>query len=146
MDEVDVAVHIEPLVEALRDLKEQLALSFVSLDGKIDTMTSILNHQFEALNRRIDIILERTAPKSNCVFCSIEDNNDSHPTGRCCRFRDAVSRAVQAANLRLCNRCLQPRHANNCGVVCSYCSQDHNVLLCPHKYSSASSSFKRRKI
>ncbi|KAK5980797.1 hypothetical protein GCK32_006061 [Trichostrongylus colubriformis] len=80
MDEVDVAIHIEPLVEALRDLNEQLALPFASLDGKIDTMTSILNHNFEVLNRRIDIILERTAPKSNCVFCSIEDNNGYEST------------------------------------------------------------------
>ncbi|RCN24206.1 hypothetical protein ANCCAN_30103 [Ancylostoma caninum] len=95
-----------------------------------------------AFKRRFDTLLKRTEPKSNCAFCTYNDNKDSHPTGRCCRFPDAVSRAVQAASLNLCQKCLQQRH---CGISCTFCGRDHNVLLCPNKSTIAPHPYKRRK-
>ncbi|VDP07335.1 unnamed protein product [Heligmosomoides polygyrus] len=145
MDEVDMALHFEPLAEAVRDLKEQLNSFAITFASKIDAVADGLARQTEALNKKMDLLLERTQPRSNCIFCTINDNKDCHPTGRCCRYPDAVSRAVQANNLGLCNRCLQPRHSEDCGILCTYCGREHNVLLCPSKLSQANASLKRRK-
>ncbi|KAK6030960.1 hypothetical protein OSTOST_02897 [Ostertagia ostertagi] len=145
MDEVDVALHIEPLVDAVKDLKEQLNAFAVALTAKIDSLADILTRRAESLNQKVELLLERTQPRSNCIFCPINDNKDCHPTGRCCRYPDAVSRAVRANNLGLCNRCLQPRHNEDCGILCTYCGRDHNVLLCPNTLSHATTSAKRRK-
>ncbi|KAK6033498.1 hypothetical protein OSTOST_00307 [Ostertagia ostertagi] len=145
MDEVDVAVHIEPLTEAVRDLKDQLNAFAAGLTSKIDALADMHTRQIDALNRKVELLLERTQPRSNCLFCPIADNKDCHPTGRCCRYPDAVSRAVQANNLGLCNRCLQPRHGEDCGILCTYCGREHNVLLCPNKLSQSTASLKRRK-
>ncbi|XGW34035.1 hypothetical protein V3C99_018079 [Haemonchus contortus] len=38
MDELDVAVHIEPLAEAVRDLKEQPNVVAIGLNSKIDAL------------------------------------------------------------------------------------------------------------
>ncbi|CAJ0605089.1 unnamed protein product [Cylicocyclus nassatus] len=97
---------------------------------------SIIHHQ-------LTIMVERTTPRSNCMFCTVEDNKDQHPTGRCCKFPDAVSRAVQASALGLCERCLQPKHHEDCGVTCPICGRLHNVLLCPNRGQNG--PFKRRK-
>ncbi|KAK6030618.1 hypothetical protein OSTOST_03243 [Ostertagia ostertagi] len=145
MDIVDVALHIEPLSDAIKDLKEQFNLFTMTFNAKLDALVDILNRQSENVNNKLELLIERTKPKSSCLFCPVEDNKDNHPTGRCCRFPDAVSRAVQAANLRLCNKCLQPRHSDDCGIHCVFCQGDHNVLLCPRKAPAASTSFKRRK-
>ncbi|VDP39760.1 unnamed protein product [Heligmosomoides polygyrus] len=120
MDEVDVALYIEPLSDAIKDLREQFNLFTMSFNTKMDALVDILNRQSKVVNNKIDLILERTIPKSSCVFCAVDGNKDNHPTGRCCRFPDAVSRAVQAANLRLCNKCLQPRHADSSRIQCTY--------------------------
>ncbi|KAK6061260.1 hypothetical protein COOONC_01076 [Cooperia oncophora] len=146
MDEVDIAIHIDPLVEAVKDLKDQLNMVIMSLNAKLDAVMEALNRQTETMSNKLDLLLERTKPKSSCVFCTFEDNKDNHPTGRCYRFADPVSRAVQASHLHLCNRCLQPRHCEDCGITCSFCSGNHNVLLCPAKASASSTPYKRRKV
>uniref|UniRef100_A0A7I4YG21 t-SNARE coiled-coil homology domain-containing protein n=1 Tax=Haemonchus contortus TaxID=6289 RepID=A0A7I4YG21_HAECO len=145
MDEVDVAMHIQPLVEAVKDLREQLNVVAVGLNSKIDALADMLTRQSDTINRKVELLMERTQPKSNCLFCLIEDNKDCHPTGRCCRYPDAVSRAVRASNLNLCNRCLQPRHREDCGILCTYFGREHNVLLCPSKLSQSTGSLKRKK-
>ncbi|XGW29674.1 hypothetical protein V3C99_009041 [Haemonchus contortus] len=146
MDEVDVAIHIEPLVDAVKDVKDLLNMFTASFNAKIDAIVDLLNRQSEMVNNKLDALLERTRPRSSCVFCTFEENKDNHPTGRCYRFVDPVSRAVQASNLRLCNRCLQARHPEDCGISCSFCNGNHNVLLCPAKASTSSASYKRRKL
>uniref|UniRef100_A0A7I4XXP8 Uncharacterized protein n=1 Tax=Haemonchus contortus TaxID=6289 RepID=A0A7I4XXP8_HAECO len=146
MDIVDVALHVEPLTEAVKELKDQLNVFAMSINAKLDAIAETLTRQADIFNQKLDQLMERTKPKSSCLFCSIDDNKDNHPTGRCCRFPDPVSRAAQAANLQLCNRCLQPRHPGDCGVQCTYCGRDHNALLCPSRSSQSSSPFKRRKI
>ncbi|KAK6015070.1 hypothetical protein OSTOST_19513 [Ostertagia ostertagi] len=145
MDEVDVAIHIEPLRDALKELKEQLTMFVMSVDAKMEALVDLVNRHNNVVNQKLDLIMERTKPHSSCVFCSIEDNRDNHPTGRCCRFPDAVSRAIQVTNLRLCNRCLQPKHNEDCGILCTFCGKEHNVLICPGKASLGTSSYKRRK-
>ncbi|KHJ94289.1 hypothetical protein OESDEN_05781 [Oesophagostomum dentatum] len=85
-------------------------------------------------------------PPSFCSFCSIEDSKDCHPTGRCCRFPDAVSRAIQAASLNLCQKYLRARHPEDCGITYTYCSRDHNVLLCPSKSTHIIPAYKHHKV
>lgn len=146
MDEVDIAVHIEPISDAVKELKEQLNILVMATNAKLDVIVDLLTRQNDIVDQKLNVILQQTKPVSSCVFCTVEDNRDNHSTGRCYRFPDAVSRAVQATNLRLCNRCLQPRHSEDCGIICTFCGKDHNVLICPSKSSLGSSSFKRRKI
>ncbi|VDL67380.1 unnamed protein product [Nippostrongylus brasiliensis] len=145
MGEVDLAVHIEPLSDAIKELNEQLTAFAMTTNAKLDAVADILNRQQDSLNQKLTALIQQTTPHSSCLFCSVEDNRDNHPTGRCYRFPDAVSRAVQAANLQLCNRCLQKKHQEDCGICCTYCGKDRNVLICPIKASGAS-SFKRRKM
>ncbi|XGW22653.1 hypothetical protein V3C99_005120 [Haemonchus contortus] len=145
MDEVDVAIHIEPLSDAIKELKEQLTVFVMSFDAKMEALVDLVSRQNNIIDKKLDLIMERTKPHSSCVFCSVEENRDNHPTGRCCRFPDAVSRAIQVTNLQLCNRCLQPKHSEDCGILCTFCGKEHNVLICPGKASLGTSSFKRRK-
>ncbi|RCN49100.1 hypothetical protein ANCCAN_04845 [Ancylostoma caninum] len=71
--------------------------------------------------------------KSNCVFCSVEKNRDSHYSSRCCKFADLVYRTVQASNLPLYLKCLKPSHGDDCKVICVGCGLSHNQLLCNSK-------------
>ncbi|VDL66139.1 unnamed protein product [Nippostrongylus brasiliensis] len=144
MDEVDLAIHFDPLMDAVKELKSELSKFICDTNNRLDALHQELASHRTALMGSVDEILLRTAPKSNCLFCSVEDNKDSHPTGRCCRFPDPVSRAVQASTLRLCNKCLQRIHPDDCGIRCSFCGREHNVLLCPEKATQAQ-SYKRRK-
>ncbi|VDO54785.1 unnamed protein product [Haemonchus placei] len=90
MDEVEVAMHIDPLAEAVKDLKEQLNVVAVGLNSKFDALADMLTRQSVTLKRKVELSLERTQPKSNFLFCPIEDNKNCHPTGRCCRYSDAI--------------------------------------------------------
>ncbi|XGW29287.1 hypothetical protein V3C99_008813 [Haemonchus contortus] len=107
MDVVGVAIHIEPLVDAHKDVKDQLNMFAASFIARIDAVADLLNHQSEMVNNKLDTLHERTRPRSSCVFCTFEDNKDHHPTVWCYRLVDPVSRAVQASNFRLCDRCFQ---------------------------------------
>ncbi|VDL84706.1 unnamed protein product [Nippostrongylus brasiliensis] len=71
MDEVDVAIHIEPLTDAIKDLKDQFNLFTLSFNSKMDALVEMLNRQSEMLNKKIDLVIERTKPKSSCVFCAV---------------------------------------------------------------------------
>ncbi|EYC40107.1 hypothetical protein Y032_0629g849 [Ancylostoma ceylanicum] len=93
-----------------------------------------LESDSRALTSNTDLLVERSAPKSNCVFCSVEDNRDNHFSGRCSRFSDPVARTAQAMVLRLCLKCLKPEHgAEDCRMRCGGCGRDHNQLLCSSK-------------
>ncbi|EYB92010.1 hypothetical protein Y032_0199g1666 [Ancylostoma ceylanicum] len=146
MDEIDVAIHLEPMAEAIKELKEKIEFCLLSLNAKVDGIAQLTNERWHCVQQILDVLLERTKPRSNCVFCTVEDNKDQHPTGRCCKYPDAVSRAVQAAALGLCERCLQPKHVEDCGVSCPICTRNHNVLLCPNRGTQAVPMYKRRKI
>ncbi|VDL85970.1 unnamed protein product [Nippostrongylus brasiliensis] len=39
----------------------------------------------DILMERTSVLLSRTSPKSNCIFCTVEENRDSHYSGRCIR-------------------------------------------------------------
>ncbi|EYC39968.1 hypothetical protein Y032_0635g925 [Ancylostoma ceylanicum] len=146
MDEIDVAIHLEPMAEAIKELKEKTEFCLLSLNAKVDGIAQLTNERWHCVQQILDLLLERTKPRSNCVFCTVEDNKDQHPTGRCCKYPDAVSRAVQAAALGLCERCLQPKHVEDCGVSCPICTRNHNVLLCPNRGTQAVPMYKRRKV
>ncbi|VDO32159.1 unnamed protein product, partial [Heligmosomoides polygyrus] len=45
MDEVDVALYIEPLSDAIKDLREQFNLFTMSFNTKMDALVDILNRQ-----------------------------------------------------------------------------------------------------
>lgn len=113
MDVLDAAIQIESIADATKELKQQITAFSMAFDAKVDALIDMVNRQADNMNRKMDLVIERTKPKPSCVFCCVEDNKDSHPTGRCCRYQRV--RSV-------------------------------NVLLCPHKFSNASTSFKRRKL
>ncbi|VDL84881.1 unnamed protein product, partial [Nippostrongylus brasiliensis] len=37
----------------------------------------------DILMERTSVLLSRSAPRSNCIFCTVEENRDSHYSGRC---------------------------------------------------------------
>ncbi|EYC45671.1 hypothetical protein Y032_0420g1141 [Ancylostoma ceylanicum] len=89
---------------------------------------SLLHHlllRLETLGNACQILLERTEPKSNCVFCPVDENRDSHPSGRCLRYADPVSRTSRLTTLGFCLRC-KPRHDDDCVVNCINCGLVHN--------------------
>ncbi|EYB83510.1 hypothetical protein Y032_0334g2845 [Ancylostoma ceylanicum] len=57
----------------------------IVLQQRIPLQLTMMNFWMERLERdnrtltgNTDLLEERTAPKSNCVYCSIEDNRDNH--------------------------------------------------------------------
>ncbi|KAK6735627.1 hypothetical protein RB195_018689 [Necator americanus] len=78
-------------------------------------------------------LLERTAPKSSCLFCTVDENRDNHHSERCPRFPDPISKTAQATKLNLCLLCLKAAHEDTCGVKCGSCGLGHNFLLCSSK-------------
>ncbi|XGW29823.1 hypothetical protein V3C99_009122 [Haemonchus contortus] len=97
------------------------------------TILHNLMPMMKAMDAKLDQLLERTAPKSSCVFCTVEDNKDNHFTARCSKFPDSVSRAAQASKLHLCVKCLKPEHDLDCGMKCGNCGLDHNSYLCSRR-------------
>ncbi|WKY14676.1 hypothetical protein Q1695_000309 [Nippostrongylus brasiliensis] len=125
MDEVDLAVQIEPLSDAIKELKEQLTAFAMTTNAKLDTVADILNRQHDSLNQKLTALIQQTTPHSSCLFCSVEDNRDNHRTGPLQQMpAEKTSRRLASA---------------------AHCGKDHNVLICPIKASGAS-LFKRRKM
>lgn len=118
-----------------------------SLEALTNTVAFISNRleslfgKVGQIQEDIAVLLERTTPRSNCVFCPLGENIDGHHAGRCHRFADPVSRAMRASELRLCGRCLRPEHGKDCPVKCSTCRGEHNAILCSVR---AGTSQKRR--
>ncbi|EYC08942.1 hypothetical protein Y032_0063g3445 [Ancylostoma ceylanicum] len=104
--EIDVSETFAPISAAIRALTRVIDESHFTLAGQLQ---SIHNACLE--------LLERSKPKSPCIFCSLTENLDSHSTMRCNRFPDPVSKALQAARLQLCERCLKAQHdGEDCGI------------------------------
>uniref|UniRef100_A0A7I4Y0Y8 40S ribosomal protein S12 n=1 Tax=Haemonchus contortus TaxID=6289 RepID=A0A7I4Y0Y8_HAECO len=82
------------------------------------TILHNLMPMMKAMDAKLNQLLERTAPKSSRVFCTVEDNKDNHFTARCSKFPDSVSRTAQASKLHLCVKCLKPEHDLECGMKC----------------------------
>ncbi|WKY05572.1 hypothetical protein Q1695_006069 [Nippostrongylus brasiliensis] len=99
----------------------------------VATILHAITPMLEALDNKLNIILERTAPKSSCVLCTVEENRDNQWTRRCTRYADPVARTAQASRLHLCLACLKPEHEDVCGVNCGVCGLGHNTLLCTGK-------------
>ncbi|VDO23671.1 unnamed protein product [Heligmosomoides polygyrus] len=138
LDEVGLSMQIEPLQNAINKLEKKIEqLGMVHQQG-----IEMLNFKLQSYERVFETLLQRTQPKSNCVFCSYEDNKDGHPTGRCCRFPDAVARAVQANVLQLCNKCLQQKHDEDCGFrISSNSTSGFTTSTTTHPPSSTTSAW-----
>ncbi|EYC08940.1 hypothetical protein Y032_0063g3445 [Ancylostoma ceylanicum] len=133
--EIDVSETFAPISAAIRALTRVIDESHFTLAGQLQ---SIHNACLE--------LLERSKPKSPCIFCSLTENLDSHSTMRCNRFPDPVSKALQAARLQLCERCLKAQHdGEDCGVKCTMCGLPHNTLLCHNRARPEVQPFKRRR-
>ncbi|KAL6738101.1 hypothetical protein Aduo_011687 [Ancylostoma duodenale] len=79
------------------------------LDSRLKATINALPN-FRQLDEILFQLLERTAPKSACVFSTIAENADSHPSGRCPRFSGTYARTLQASKLGLCGKCLKWRN------------------------------------
>ncbi|VDL71983.1 unnamed protein product [Nippostrongylus brasiliensis] len=104
---------------------EAISRTVAIISGRVDSVLTKVSQ----IQDDIRVLLERSTPRSNCAFCSSEDNVDAHHTGRCHRYSDPVSRAMRASELHLCRQCLRPEHGTNCKVSCSICRGDHNTVL-----------------
>ncbi|KAK6742034.1 hypothetical protein RB195_009728 [Necator americanus] len=99
-------------------------------------IATLLHHllpRLDSLEKACQTLLERTAPKSSCLFCTVDENRDNHHSGRCPRFPDPISKTAQATKLNLCLLCLKAAHEDTCGVKCGSCGLGHNFLLCSSK-------------
>ncbi|KAK6026568.1 hypothetical protein OSTOST_07450 [Ostertagia ostertagi] len=94
------------------------------------------------LKPALEVLVARSTPRSACIFCTLEENVDSHPSGRCPRYPNTYSRTFQVSKMGLCGQCLKPAHEAACKVMCGICRQPHNALLCPVK---ANTFTKKRK-
>ncbi|KAK6031499.1 hypothetical protein OSTOST_02343 [Ostertagia ostertagi] len=136
MESIDLEIQLEPINSSLSRLREDFNLFTTDVRSNLENLGALF-HRIEYLCNNIqsavNILLERSTPRSNCTFCPIEDNKDNHPTGRCHKYPNPVARAIRASALRLCHKCLQPIHQEDCGTSCASCGNDHNTLLCPNK-------------
>ncbi|VDL82169.1 unnamed protein product [Nippostrongylus brasiliensis] len=109
LDELELTdASMTPLAQALRAYDDKLESMYnviATLVGRMDRLESALT-----------VLLERSAPRNTCVFCTPEAQTDGHGSGRCPHYRDAISRAVQASKLGLCTRCLKTEHQSECGL------------------------------
>ncbi|VDP05042.1 unnamed protein product [Heligmosomoides polygyrus] len=76
----------------------------------------------------ISALIKRTRQKSACIFCTLEDNLDSHPSGLCPRFSETYARTFQVSKMGLCGLCLKPAHEEEC-LRGSVCRQPYKALL-----------------
>ncbi|VDP19773.1 unnamed protein product [Heligmosomoides polygyrus] len=98
---------ISAVLKAVKELNKSVQLISSRLHYLQTAMDTVLD--------RTDVVLTRTAPKSNCIFCTVEENRDSHHS--CMKYADLVSRTVQALRLNLCLKCLKPSHGGDCQFV-----------------------------
>ncbi|KAK5976305.1 hypothetical protein GCK32_022882 [Trichostrongylus colubriformis] len=116
----------------LFELERQAAMDAISntlqgITNRLDTLFAVVAE----MRDEVHTLLERTTPKSTCVFCTLAENVDGHFTGRCHRYLDPVSRAMRVSELHLCARCLRPEHGSAiCTVSCNLCRGSHNTVLC----------------
>ncbi|KAK5964758.1 hypothetical protein GCK32_013744, partial [Trichostrongylus colubriformis] len=115
----------DDLDEEIRLMEYTQAATLDAIGNTLQALTNRLDSLYTLtaeMRADITVLLERTAPKSSCIFCTVTENVDGHYTGRCHRYSDPVSRAMRVAELRLCSRCLRPDHgAALCTVSCSIC-------------------------
>ncbi|KAK6760899.1 hypothetical protein RB195_022098 [Necator americanus] len=67
MDEVDYAIHIEPLSEAIKELKEQLHVFVVNFDA----IVNILNRQADDVNKKKWICYWKERNRSRVVSSAL---------------------------------------------------------------------------
>lgn len=61
---------------------EALGNTLQTISSRIDSLFTLIGD----MKADIRTIMERTAPKSSCIFCSVTDNVDGHYTARCHRY------------------------------------------------------------
>ncbi|KIH64016.1 hypothetical protein ANCDUO_05676 [Ancylostoma duodenale] len=72
------------------------------LTSRLDAIHNTLA-VFQNLDTIHTHLMERTTPKSQCVFCPLEDNIDLHHSARCPRFLKSYSRTFEASRIGLCD-------------------------------------------
>ena len=106
LEEMDQDQRQSPVVQAL-----------LAIDDKLERLLNLFANfsiRQDRLEASIISLCERKVSRG-CVFCP--DSGESHQSGRCSRFPDSVSRAVQAFRLGLCERCLRAGHDEDCGIT-----------------------------
>ncbi|VDO86374.1 unnamed protein product [Heligmosomoides polygyrus] len=102
--EMEQGNTILPIIRVLSVLIDKL--------DSLHNMVACSTGRLDRIEAALQVLRDRTLPKSPCIFCTIAENPDSHHSGRCPRFPDPVSRAVQASKMGLCECCLKPAHDN----------------------------------
>lgn len=92
--------------------------SMDTIRDTLQTITSRLDSLYAMvgeLKEDINILINRTAPKSSCVFCPVADNVDNHLTSRCHRY-SSQSRHESVRVALMCS--LSARRARCSGLHC----------------------------
>uniref|UniRef100_A0A7I4Y422 Zinc knuckle CX2CX4HX4C n=1 Tax=Haemonchus contortus TaxID=6289 RepID=A0A7I4Y422_HAECO len=87
--ELEQDERLSPIVKAVR-----------KLDDKIESLLNIVtsaNRRFDGIEAALQLLMDRTAPRSQCVFCATAENTDAHTSARCPKFPDPVSKAIRAS-------------------------------------------------
>ncbi|CAJ0595289.1 unnamed protein product [Cylicocyclus nassatus] len=82
MDAFDISLQIDQVKDSLKEIKDDATAAALATQSRIDALSDMLKDHIQGMEQKIAVILERTKPRSMCVFCTYEDNKDSHPTGR----------------------------------------------------------------
>lgn len=129
-DATTIMAYLIPTLEDLQATQSAMQTTQSAMQAEMLVDQLALRAELKHLHAALQVILVRTAPCSSCAFCTVEENRDTHLTGRCTRYPDTVARTAQASRRRLCLRCLKDEHSDDCGVRCGNCGLDHNSILC----------------
>ncbi|KAK5972448.1 hypothetical protein GCK32_013836 [Trichostrongylus colubriformis] len=132
-----IRLKFDEFASAITARIEQFEATIVKLSSIHQSL-----EELSSFKPALEKLAERTTPRSACIFCTLEENEDSHPSGRCPRFPNTYARTFQVSKMGLCGQCLKPAHDAVCKVMCGVCRQPHNALLCPSK---ANAFIKKRK-
>ncbi|WKX98608.1 hypothetical protein Q1695_013917 [Nippostrongylus brasiliensis] len=53
----------------------------------------------DRMEAAISALLERSKPRANCILCGDEGQADGHSTAGCPKYRDPITKAVQAVKV-----------------------------------------------
>ncbi|KAK6743586.1 hypothetical protein RB195_010702 [Necator americanus] len=106
-------ISVNPLEKARSACPSQSERNSALDDLDRCDIATLLHHllpHLDSLEKAFQTLLERTAPNSSCVFCTVDENRDNHYAGTGPRLPDSDSKTAQATKLNLCLLLLNTAH------------------------------------